>query len=238
MGLVLRALRRRRGWAQRELAARVGTSQSVVSRVERGHVAEVTVDRLRRLLAGVETRLEITLRWRGAELERLLDEAHAAAVAAIAAVLEQAGWTVLIEVTYSEYGERGSFDILAVKAARRAALVVEVKTDIPSAEQVGRKVDEKARLAPRIVERREGWRPEHVGRVIAMPENAALRRRFDATPVLVRLFPLEGRAIRHWLRRPDGSVAGRWFLSGIADRHRSRGPRPSPAPRPPRARSG
>jgi transcriptional regulator with XRE-family HTH domain len=222
VGLVLRGLRRRRGWPQHELARRVGMSQSVVSRVEAGHLGGVTVDRLRRLFAGVEARLEMGPRWRGAELERLLDEAHAEVVAAVATVLESFGWAVAVEVTYSEYGERGSIDILATKAARRAALVVEVKTDLPSAEQVGRKVDEKARLAPRIVERRDGSRPETVGRVLVMPESAALRRRFDATPVLHRLFPLESRAMRRWLKEPVGSAAGRWFLSGIAARHRGR----------------
>lgn len=165
-------------------------------------------------------------RWRGAQMERLIDEAHAEAVAAVALTLESLGWTVAVEVTYSEYGERGSIDLLALRAERRAALVVEVKTDLPSAEQVGRKLDEKARLAPGIVARREGWRAASLGRVIVMPENAALRRRFESTPVLVRLFPLEGRAVRRWLRDPVGPIAGRWFLSGIAYRHRSRVDRP------------
>ena len=225
-GQVLRALRRRRGWAQHELAKRVGMSQSVVSRVEAGHLAGVSIERLRRLFAGVEARIEMDPRWRGAQLERLIDEAHAEAVAAVALTLESLGWSVAVEVTYSEYGERGSIDLLAVRAERRAALVIEVKTDLPSAEQVGRKLDEKARLAPGIVARREGWRAASVGCVIVMPENAALRRRFESTPVLVRLFPLEGRAVRRWLRDPVGPVAGRWFLSGIAYRHRSRVVRP------------
>ena len=59
-------------------------------------------------------------------MERLIDEAHAEAVAAVALTLESLGWTVAVEVTYSEYGERGSIDLLALRAERRAALVVEV----------------------------------------------------------------------------------------------------------------
>ena len=240
MGRILRALRRRRGWRQVDLARRVGVSQSVVSRVEAGHLGGVSFDRLRRLFASVEARLELEPRWRGAELERFNDEAHAEAVSAVALVLESMEWAVGFEVTYSDYGERGSIDILAVRADRRCALVVEVKTDLPSAEQMARKLDEKARLGPGIVERREGWRPASIGRVIVMPENAALRRRFEATPVLVRLFPLEGRGVRRWLRDPVGPMAGRWFLSGIAFRHRSRVVRPRRAGSEPRdpARAG
>ena len=237
VGLVLRALRRRRGWTQRELAGGAGASQSVVSRVERGHLDGASLAAVRRLFAELEARAEIGVRWRGAELERLLDEDHAAVVAAVARVLEAFGWTVWLEVTYSEYGERGSIDILATKAAERAVLIGEVKTDLPSAEQVGRKTDEKARLGPRLVERREGWRPEHVARIVVMPESAALRKRFEQTPILTRLFPAEGRHVRRWLRRPSGNLAGRWFLSGIAVGHRSRVQRPrTRSPRPPTPR--
>jgi transcriptional regulator with XRE-family HTH domain len=243
VGLVLRALRIRRGWRQRDLAARGGCSQSVVSRVEAGFLAEVTVDLTRRLFAALEARVELLPRWRGAELERLLDAGHAALVSAVTSRLGAAGWEVAVEVTYSEYGERGSIDVLGTRAAARAALVVEAKTEIVSAERIGRKLDEKARLAPKIVRDRYGWTPAIVGRVVALPERSTLRRTVVATPVLSRMFPADTRSLRRWLIDPVGTYAGLWFLSGIAPRHprrvrsqaqglSERPPRSSPTGRP------
>jgi hypothetical protein len=118
-----------------------------------------------------------------------------------------------LEVTYSEYGERGSVDVLAVLAAARAALVVEVKTDLGSAKAIGRKLDEKARLAPRIVERLYGWRPVVVGRALVLPETTRLRT-LDATPALGRMFPDDPRRIRGWLRNPSTAIAVTWFPAG------------------------
>lgn len=152
-------------------------------------------------------------RWRGAELERLLDEDHSMVVDAVATRLEGLGWTVEAEVTYSEFGERGSIDVLGVRPAARAIVVLEVKTDIASSEALGRKLDEKARLAPRIVNKRLGWRAEHVGRVLVMPETMRLRRLVERHPTIGRMFPGDALAVRRWLRNPVGTVAGMWFLS-------------------------
>ena len=68
------------------------------------------------------------------------------------------GWTVIVEGSYSEYGERGSIDILAVLPDARVGVVIEVKTDLTSVEATIRKHGQKARLAPSIVARRWGWR--------------------------------------------------------------------------------
>jgi hypothetical protein len=129
---------------------------------------------------------------------------------------------VRLEATYSEWGERGSIDILAIQPGARAALVVEVKTELGSAEAVGRKLDEKARLAAGIVERTEGWRPAVVGRALALPERGALRRTLKATPALRRMLPDDARTIRGWLRAPTGPVAVVWFLPDISHGDRKR----------------
>ena len=214
VGLVLRALRRRRGWTQRELGARCACSQSLVSLVEAGHVEAVQLERLRRIFGAVDARLELVPRWRGADLDRLLDAAHAEIVAEAARRLEREGWTVAIEITYSEYGERGSIDVLGLHPARRAVLVVEVKSDVPSNEATGRKLDEKARLAPKIVFDRYGWRPEVVGRLLVMPETGRLRR-IARSPVIAAMLPADAVAVRRWLRMPSGPLAGTWFLPNI-----------------------
>jgi transcriptional regulator with XRE-family HTH domain len=218
VGLVVRALRRRRGWRQIDLAARSGVSQPSVSAMERGHCSTMRVETIRRIFAQLEARLALAPAWRGAELERLLDEDHARVVARVAARLEAMGWQVSLEVTYNEYGDRGSIDILGLLPARRAALVVEVKTDIPSVEAVGRKVDEKARLAPKLVGERHDWRPEAVGRILALPDTMRLRRLIEHHEALGRMFPSDFRALRRWLREPTGAFAGAWFLSDISAR--------------------
>src|SRR5262245_39941142 len=139
VGLVLRALRRRRGWRQADLAASAEVSQSLVSNIERGHVDGVTVGTLRGLFGGVDGRVIIEPRWRAAQLDRLLDSDHAAIGRLLAARVEAVpGWDVLHEITYAVGPERGSIDMLCVAAAKRAVLVIEIKSDIPSAEATGR----------------------------------------------------------------------------------------------------
>ena len=215
-GLVIRALRRRRGWRQADLASRAGVSQSTISRAERGWLEDLTLRVIRAIFAALEARVQLAPRWKGAELERLLDEDHSVVVADVARRLEALDWTVLLEVTYSEYGERGSIDVLGVRVAERAIAVVEVKTDIASSEAVGRKLDEKARLAPGIVAARYGWTAVSVGRIVVMPESMRLRRIVERSAVIGRMFPVDALAVRRWLRRPTGAMAGCWFLSDIA----------------------
>ncbi|MDO8483644.1 MAG: helix-turn-helix domain-containing protein [Candidatus Limnocylindrales bacterium] len=235
-GLVIRALRRRRGWRQSDLAARAGVSQSTVSRAERGWLEDLSLRMIRALFGPLEARVHLAPRWKGAELERLLDEDHSVVVAEGARRLETLGWSVEIEVTYSEYGERGSIDLLGLRPAERSIVVVEVKTDVASSEAVCRKVDEKARLAPGIVAERHGWTPTSVGRLLVMPHSMRLRRLVGRHEVIGRMFPVDALAIRRWLRRPVGPMAGLWFLSDIhletargARRPASRRIRPGPS---------
>lgn len=203
----------RRGWRQSDLAERARISQSTVSRAERGWLEDLTLRTIRVLFTSLEARVQLAPRWKGAELVRLLDEDHSVVVAEIARRLELFSWAVALEVTYSEFGERGSIDVLGVHAASRACVVVEVKTEIASSEGVGRKLDEKARLAPGIVLDRFGWTPTSVGRLLVMPESMRLRRLVERHHVIGRMFPVDAPAIRRWLRRPVGAMAGTWFLS-------------------------
>ena len=75
-GLVIRAIRRRRGWRQEDLADRAEVSRSQISRAERGWFDQLTLRSIRRIYAALEARLLLAPRWHGAELDRLLDEDH------------------------------------------------------------------------------------------------------------------------------------------------------------------
>ena len=218
VGLVIRALRRRRGWRQIDLAQRARVSQSTVSRIERGWFEDLSLRTIRRVFGAVEARVSLAPRWRGAELERVLDEEHAAVVAALVRNLRRLGWESLVEVTYSHYGDRGSIDVLGLLPAARAVAVIEVKTDVASTEELGRKLDEKARLTPMIVRERASWSPSLVGRIVVMPDTMRLRRLLDRHEVLAHMFPSDGRSVRRWLREPKGSLSGIWFLSEMRAR--------------------
>ena len=53
-----------------------GVSRGLVSLIERGHIRRVSLDVLRRVAAVLEVRLDVVARWRGGELDRLLNAAH------------------------------------------------------------------------------------------------------------------------------------------------------------------
>jgi transcriptional regulator with XRE-family HTH domain len=212
VGRVVRALRRRRGWRQLDLATRAGCSQRTISRAELGRLPAPKV--LRQILFVLEATLVVDIRWRAGALDRLLDEDHSAVVGALAVLLGRMGWDVQLEVTYSIYGERGSYDLLAWHAASRTILVIEVKTDLPSAEATLRKLDEKARLALRVARETFGWDGLNTARLLAMPDLSTLRRRVERhAQVFDRALPQRGHAVRHWLKAPTGQMAGLWFLS-------------------------
>lgn len=214
VGLILRALRLRKGLRQADVAAQAGVSQSTASRAERGHLGSLSLDGTRRLLAAVDARAELDVRWRGGELDRLVDERHARLVAATGALLAAWGWTVFTEVTFSVYGERGSIDLMAVRPAERVVAIFEMKATLTSWEETQRRFDVKVRLLPRILEERLGWRPRTVGRVLVFEEDVTTRRRLARLgTILKQAFPFASRDVRAWLRSPSGSIAGLWLFS-------------------------
>ncbi len=151
--------------------------------------------------------------WRGGALDRLLDERHAGLVGVAADRLRRAGWLVEIEVTFSEYGERGSIDLLATSPTGAVTLVVEAKTELTSIEETIRRLDLKARLAPRIVGQRHGPRPVTTGRLLILAEGSTTRRRVARhEAVLTAAFPVRGRAAWAWLRDPSGPFSGLLYL--------------------------
>ncbi|HEX7472238.1 MAG TPA: helix-turn-helix domain-containing protein [Candidatus Limnocylindrales bacterium] len=214
LGRIARALRQRLDRRQTDVARRAGVSQDSVSRVERGQVDGVTVGTLRRILAAVDGDLVLTVRWRGGELDRLLDEGHAALVGRVAEHLASLGWEVRLEVSFSVYGERGSIDVLGWRSDSRHLIVGEVKTEIASVEETLRRHDGKVRLGARIAEDRFGWRPRVVGRLLIVPAGSTVRRRVARHgAIFSRAYPLRGRELRSWLQQPVASAGGLLFLS-------------------------
>ena len=208
LGRLARALRHRLGIPQREVARRADTSQSALSRLERGRFAGMTVGRIRRILAVYDAELVQYVRWRGGDIDRLLDRGHAELGERVAALLESLGWTVVAEVSYSIFGERGSIDLLAWHPASRVLLVIEIKTELTSIEETLRRHDVKVRLARRIASERFAWEATDVIRMIVLPDQRTPRRHVERhASLFARTYPLRSWALKRWLADP-GAVAG------------------------------
>ena len=207
IGRVLRALRHRLGLRQVDVARAAGLTQDDISRAERGRMRDVR--KLRLQGASLDAEVVIFVRWRGGEIDRLLDEGHAATVGWIAKFLTRLGWEVQPEVSYAIDRERGSIDVLAWHPSSRILLVVEVKSELTSIEETLRKHDEKQRLGALIARDRFGWeRPAAVCRLLVLPDRTTQRRRtarHDA--VLGPAYRLRGDAARVWLRSPSGAAS-------------------------------
>ena len=216
VGLALRAVRIRLGLRQIDLARRARVSRGAVSAIELGRWEEVSLAELERVAHALGARLDVAVRWKGERLDRLLDEAHAATVAAMVVRLEHDRWLVAVEATFSIWGERGSIDILAWHPATETVLVVEVKSVIPDLQALLYGVDRKARLAPEIAGQR-GWRPSTVGRLLVVAESPTSRGRVRRhSTVLDAALPARGAEVRTWLRAPSGPLAGLLFLSNAS----------------------
>jgi hypothetical protein len=84
-----------------------------------------------------------------------------------------------------------------------------------SIEELGRKLDEKARLARRqLCRERFGWPPTGVGRLLVLPDLDSARRAVARNAALLdRMLPARGTDVRQWLRRPRGDLNGILFVA-------------------------
>ena len=183
-------------------------SQDTVSRLERGAIDGMTVERIRAIGDALGIMLDLQPRWHGGELDRLLGARHSALheqVAARFATLP--GWTTVPEATFSIYGERGAIDVLAWHAPTRTLLVIELKTELVDVQGLLGTLDRKRRLAPRIAADR-GWTPAVVAVWVILADGRTNRRHVEAHRAVLRAaLPDDGRTIRTWLQAPRGTVA-------------------------------
>lgn len=166
-----------------------------------------TLRTVERICVALDIDLRITGRWRGGELDRLLDAGHAALQDHVKRLLEQVGWLVRVEVTFSRYGERGSIDLLAFHPPSGILLVVEIKTVIADVQSLLRPLDIKARLA-HTAAATFGWRPRAVVPCLVIAEESTSRRRVARHSALFGRFTLRGLAARSWLRAPTVGPEG------------------------------
>ena len=211
-GSAIRAIRRKRGLRQADVARLSDVSHGTVSLIERGHCQQLSLQTVRRVAAALDVRAELVPRWRGGELDRLLNRRHSILAERFAGfVMSNPGWAVAAEVSFSIYGERGVVDQLAWHSASAHLIVIELKTALVDVNEMLGTLDRKRRLARAIAADR-GWRPAAVS-VWLIVEDAHTNRRHAAEhqALLRGRFPLDGRQLRSTLLRPTGETFGMAF---------------------------
>jgi transcriptional regulator with XRE-family HTH domain len=224
VGRIAHAVRRRLRLRQADVAARAGVDRSTVSLLERGEGQRLTLATIRRCLDAIDVHLEMRASWHGPELDRLLDENHAALQAAWAERIRRWGWQVWTEASYSRYGERGRVDLLAWHAAREILLVVEVKVTLADAQEALGTLDAKARLGPFLSQQLSLPRPRAVVPAFIFQEDMTTRRRIERLASLFDRYSLRGRAAISWLRQPGVAVPTGLLIFSGANRGSVRGP--------------
>ena len=225
LGRLARMLRVRQRLTQVALATRAGVSRRAVSLLETGRAHVLRLREVEAIVLALGGRLDMRLLWNGPELDRMLDEAHAALGASVKRRLERWGWLVRVEVSYSRYGERGRIDLLAFHPAARVLLVIELKSELVDVQALLGSLDVKVRLAPGIVER-FGWSPRAVVPAIVFLEHSATRKRLARIDTLFDRFDVRGKAALSWLRRPtEAAPHGMLWFARAKQRPGSRGPR-------------
>ena len=181
IGRMLLLYRLRSGKRQSDVAAPARLSTAAVRRHEHGRMS--SVERLRRHAEALGLRLDLQLRGRGGEMDRLADDEHAAIVETMAALLRQCGRTVEPEVSYNEWGERGRFDLLAYHGRAGVVEVTEAKGELTDLQEMLGTLGTKARLALPVA-RQRGWRASRTSVLLAVAATPRNRRIVDSPPNL------------------------------------------------------
>jgi transcriptional regulator with XRE-family HTH domain len=213
VGLALRRVRLRRNERQQDVSARAGISPARYSAIERGRLDATTLRSLRSAAGALDVRLELVVRWRGGDLDRLLHARHALMSERVGRMLVEAGWEVAPEVSFSHFGERGVIDIVAWHPGDRTLLIVELKTEFADVNELLGSMDRRRRLAS-VIGRERGWRPDRVGTWVVVAESRTNRRHLARHRTILRTaFPEDGRSIAGWLAAPRRDQSALWFLT-------------------------
>jgi transcriptional regulator with XRE-family HTH domain len=211
----VRHLRRSRGWRQDDLGDRASVSGPTISRIERGILRGLPLGTLERIADALGASVDVTLRWEGEQLDRLIDAAHAFIQQQSAALLTSSDWTVRPEVSFNHYGDRGRVDLLAYHPPAAIVLVVEVKGSLGDLQDALGRLDTKERLGRSLADA-AGWPGVRaVVPVFVFADTRAVRRTIARHEAIFRRFSLRGRSALAWTRRPSFPAPSglMWFVN-------------------------
>lgn len=214
IGNALRVIRIRKHLRQEDVARRARIRREAVSRLERGEAGNARLETVRAVARALGARVDVTLRWQGGNLDRVIGAAHAELHEVVVQYFAGlGGWIWRPEVSFSIYGERGVIDILAWHAASRSLLIIELKTELVDPQGLAGTMDRRIRLGATIA-RQQGWDAATISGWVIVLESSTNRRRLQAHRRLLRgAFPEDGRRMRRWLSDPHGTVKALSFWS-------------------------
>jgi transcriptional regulator with XRE-family HTH domain len=216
----IRHLRRRRGWRQDDLGVRAAVSGPTISRIERGILRGLPLGTVERIADALGASVDVTLRWEGEQIDRLIDAAHAFIQQQSAALLTSGEWTVLPEVSFNHYGDRGRVDLLAFHPRTGIVLVVEVKGSLGDLQDALGRLDTKARLGRSLAEA-AGWPSVRaIVPAFVFADTRVVRRTIASHGSIFAHYSLRGRSAVAWIRRPSIPAPRgiMWFVN-VPDSH-------------------
>jgi transcriptional regulator with XRE-family HTH domain len=216
VGDAIRLVRVRGRLRQADVARRARVSRQLVGRLERGLIGRYPLDTVRAVASALGMSIEVRARWQGADLDRLVNAAHASLHESVARQLGAlSGWTWRPEVTFASFGERGVIDILAWHAESRSLLIIELKSELVDPQDLVATMHRRVRLGQPIA-RGQGWDAMTVSAWVIVRDTSTERRRAARHKHLLRAaFPAEGRAMRGWLLHPRGTISAMSFWSDV-----------------------
>jgi transcriptional regulator with XRE-family HTH domain len=216
IGASLRALRLRRRLRQADLSAAANVPRHVAILIEAGRLERVRFGDIRQYARALDARFDGSVRWQGADLDRMINRGHARLHEAAATWLKKVGgWLVIPEVSFAYAGDRGVIDIVAWHAASQSLLVIELKTRIVDINDLMATMDIRGRVARRVAADR-GWSPAAIGLwVVLAPARTNARALAEHATVLRAKFPGDGRSMRGWLHEPSGDISALSFMPHV-----------------------
>jgi transcriptional regulator with XRE-family HTH domain len=240
IGATVRQTRLDRRWTQRRLARASGCHHSVIARIERGAVPNLSLRMAGRVLRSLGIEPELRLIAPRTETPPVRDRAHARCVATVARRLSREGYKVASEVEVGRGRWRAFIDVLAFHPVRRLLLVCEVKTELRDIGEVDRQlnsyVDSSWAAASSLQ-----WRPRaSTGVILLLATSETDRRLQEHRTYLARAFPLRARALADVVLGSSGVVPERgargiamidpasrrksWLLATVIDGRRTPAP--------------
>ena len=214
LGELVRDARLLVGWTQSELAHRAATTQSAVSRLERGVAQPLDVLVVDRVLAalGFRASLDIDGRHLG-DRRRQREPVHARMNGFLASNLARRTFRTALEVPIGDETPRGWIDLLAFRSLDRALIVNETKGDLPDVGAFQRSLAFYERNA-REVANRLGWRPTRVIVLGTMLDSATVATRLAENLELIeRAFPSPVDRLLEWVDDPGAPAPFGWTLA-------------------------
>jgi transcriptional regulator with XRE-family HTH domain len=214
--------RRARGWTQRRLARVAGTSQTLISAIERCAEPELPMATAVRVLRALDIPFDLRLAT-PLSTRPVRDAAHARCVAYAARRLEAHGFVVKTEVEVGGPGWFGSIDVLAYHPGSHILFVIDVKTELLDLGELQRQLTRYERVAWDVA-RALGWRPRSVtGVVLVLATDANDRRMATEHAWFEREFTVRHRELMALIEAPrEPPARGRRAIAMIDPRTRRR----------------